>query len=187
MVFVKIFMKTYTNIAHFLCVPVQRSNVSDPDWIRIQSAQWIRIRIRNPDLDPRGQKWLNTADPDPVLIQKPGSGSKGAKMTEYRRSGSSPDPGFWWKKIEKNLQLKIFLISLDQKLGTIYLSLDLHNGCPSYRRSIQLWKENIQHFKTFLNLFSTFVGNFIFLPVFGIRIRIRNIAQYSLSRPPHPI
>jgi hypothetical protein len=23
----------------------------DPDWIRIQSGQWIRIRIRNPDLD----------------------------------------------------------------------------------------------------------------------------------------
>jgi hypothetical protein len=26
----------------------------DPDWIRIQSGQWIRIRIRNPDLG--GQK-----------------------------------------------------------------------------------------------------------------------------------
>ena len=25
-------------------------------WIRIQSGQWIRIRIRNPDLDPGGQK-----------------------------------------------------------------------------------------------------------------------------------
>jgi hypothetical protein len=36
----------------------------DPDWIRIQSGhwiliqsgQWIRIRIRNPDPDPGGQK-----------------------------------------------------------------------------------------------------------------------------------
>ncbi len=28
--------------------------VSDPDWIRIQSGQWIRIRIRNPD--PGGKK-----------------------------------------------------------------------------------------------------------------------------------
>jgi hypothetical protein len=27
---------------------------SDPDWIRIQSGQWIRIRIRNPD--SAGQK-----------------------------------------------------------------------------------------------------------------------------------
>ncbi len=34
------------------------SNVSDPDWIQIQSGQWIRIRIltRNPDPDPGGQK-----------------------------------------------------------------------------------------------------------------------------------
>jgi hypothetical protein len=30
--------------------------VSDPDWIRIQSGQWIRKRIRNPDPDPGGQK-----------------------------------------------------------------------------------------------------------------------------------
>ncbi len=32
----------------------------DPDWIRIQSGHWIRkfrIRIRNPDPDPGGQKW----------------------------------------------------------------------------------------------------------------------------------
>jgi hypothetical protein len=35
-----------------------QSSVSDPDWIRIQSGQWIRIRIRNPDwvLNPEGQK-----------------------------------------------------------------------------------------------------------------------------------
>jgi hypothetical protein len=28
----------------------------DPNWIRIQSGQWIRIRIRNPDPDLGGQK-----------------------------------------------------------------------------------------------------------------------------------
>jgi hypothetical protein len=28
---------------------------SNPNWIRIQSGQWIRICIRNPD--PGGQKW----------------------------------------------------------------------------------------------------------------------------------
>ncbi len=27
----------------------------DPDWIRIQSGQWIPIRIRIPDPDPGGQ------------------------------------------------------------------------------------------------------------------------------------
>jgi hypothetical protein len=32
---------------------------------------------------------------------------------------------------------------------TIYLSLCLHKGRPSYKRSLQLSKENIQHFKTF--------------------------------------
>jgi hypothetical protein len=36
------------------------TRVSDPDpdlyWIRIQSGQWIRIRFRNPDPDPGGQK-----------------------------------------------------------------------------------------------------------------------------------
>jgi hypothetical protein len=36
----------------FLFIP--RTNVSDPnpDWIRILSGEWIRIRIRNPDKDP---------------------------------------------------------------------------------------------------------------------------------------
>jgi hypothetical protein len=31
---------------------------ADPDWIRMQSGQWIWIRIwiRNPDPDPGGQK-----------------------------------------------------------------------------------------------------------------------------------
>jgi hypothetical protein len=31
---------------------------------------------------------------------------------------------------------------------TIYLSLGLHKGSPSYRRSLQPSKENFQHFKT---------------------------------------
>jgi hypothetical protein len=31
---------------------------------------------------------------------------------------------------------------------SIYLSLGFHNGHPSYRRTIQLSKENIKHFKT---------------------------------------
>jgi hypothetical protein len=41
-----------------------------------------------------------------------------------------PDPGFDDLKI------------------AIYLSLGLHKGGPSYRRSLQPSKENIQHFKT---------------------------------------
>jgi hypothetical protein len=31
-------------------------SISDPDWIRIQSGQWIRIRIQNPDPVPGGVK-----------------------------------------------------------------------------------------------------------------------------------
>jgi hypothetical protein len=56
----------------------------------------------------------------------------------------------------------------------IYLSLGLHKVCPGYRRSLQLTKEAIQHFKTLI--FSTFVGHFC-LPgsgsVFKLRIRIQ--------------
>ncbi len=44
---------------------------------------------------------------------------------------------------------------------TIYLSIGLHKGRPSYKRSLQLSKENIQHVKklNFL-IFSTSVGYF---------------------------
>jgi hypothetical protein len=35
---------------------ISRVSDPDPDWNRIQSGQWIRIRIRNPDPDPGGQK-----------------------------------------------------------------------------------------------------------------------------------
>jgi hypothetical protein len=47
-----------------------------------------------------------------------------------------PDPGFWWPKIEKYLHPKLLK------------KLFFHKGRPSYRRSIQPSKENIQHFKT---------------------------------------
>jgi hypothetical protein len=50
------------------------------------------------------------------------------------------------KKLKKKIQLKK-LNSCGSKT-TIYLSLGLHKGCPSYRRSLQPSKENIQHFKT---------------------------------------
>ncbi len=42
----------------FLIFLLVYSRVPDPEWIRIQSGQWIRIRIRfrNPDPDPGGQK-----------------------------------------------------------------------------------------------------------------------------------
>ncbi len=94
-------------------------------------------------------------------------------------SGSNPDPiriqGFNDQKLKKNNSWKKNLIFFWSKTE-IYLSLGLHKVCPGYRRSLQLTKEAIQHFKTWI--FSTFVGHFC--PpwsgsgsVFKLRIRIR--------------
>ncbi len=54
-----------------------------------------------------------------------------------------------WKKITA----EIFFFFWSKT--AIYLSLGLHKVCPSYRRSLQLSKESIQHFKTwtFTNIF----------------------------------
>ncbi len=59
---------------------------------------------------------------------------------------------------------------------TIYLSLVLHKGRPSYKRSLQLSKENIQHFKTWN--FLIFLLLWVIFPPgsgsgFRIQIRIR--------------
>jgi hypothetical protein len=57
---------------------------------------------------------------------------------------SDPDPGFDDLKLKKIIAgnlISIFLIA-------IYLSLGFHKGRPSYRRSLQPSKENIQYLKT---------------------------------------
>ncbi len=86
----------------------------------------------------------------------------------------NPDPRFWWSKnwSEKNTAGQFF-ISFWSKV-VIYLSLGLHKGRPSYRRSLQPSKENIQHFKTWNLCFLHFLGNFCLAgsrP--GSRLRIR--------------
>ncbi len=63
----------------------------------------------------------------------------------FDRSGSNPDPGFLWPKIEKIYSWNFLYI---KNYSTIYLSLGLNKSHPSYKRSFQLSKENIQHFKT---------------------------------------
>jgi hypothetical protein len=60
----------------------------------------------------------------------------------------------------KNLQLKIKMF-LDQKLQFMHLSLGLHKGRPSYKRSLQLSKENVQHFKTWKFSIFFFCGSFL--------------------------
>ncbi len=72
----------------------------------------------------------------------------------------------------KKIQLKIFFIFGQKTI--IYLSLGLHKERPSYRRSLQLSKEAIQHFKTWTLKKITVVGDFC--PPgsrSGFRIRIR--------------
>jgi hypothetical protein len=63
---------------------------------------------------------------------------------QYFRLNTDPDPGF--DKNCKNLQLEKNLIFFWSKI-VIYLSLGLHNGHPSSRRSLQPSKGNIQSFK----------------------------------------
>ncbi len=76
----------------------------------------------------------------------------------------------WWSEIEKNLQLEIWFLFFWSKIA-IYLSLCLHKGCPSYRRSLQPSKVNIQHFKRWKCCpFFYFLGAF-----FTSWIRIRNL------------
>jgi hypothetical protein len=45
------------NVRHMQVGYRQGVAYPDPCWIRIQSGQWIRIRIRNPDPDPGGQNY----------------------------------------------------------------------------------------------------------------------------------
>jgi hypothetical protein len=69
------------------------------------------------------------------------------RLNKRSGSGSDSDPGFRRPKTEKNLQLKKKIIFLSSKIA-IYLFQGLQKGRPSYRRSLQPSKENIQHFKT---------------------------------------
>ncbi len=92
-------------------------------------------------------------------------------QTLHFRLNTDPNPDLMtknWKKFtaekKKNFWSKT----------AIYLSLGLNKGRPSYKRSLQLSKENLQHFKTWnFLIFSTFVGHFC-PPGFGSGFRIRN-------------
>jgi hypothetical protein len=85
---------------------------------------------------------------------------------------------------KKNHSIKYFYLSFfDQKCKFTVL----HKGCPSYRRSLQLSKENIQHFKRW-NLLTALYFSGSFLPFWnriqsgnriksGVRIRLHNTAM----------
>ncbi len=92
-----------------------------------------------------------------VLWIKQGFGSVFICYGSGSRLNTDPDPGFLLPKIRKNSQLKKKVIFF----WSIYLSLGLHKGRPSYKRRLQLSKEKIQRFKTWnFVIFSTFVGHF---------------------------
>jgi hypothetical protein len=62
---------------------------------------------------------------------------------------TDPDPAF---KAEYRSESRVFIKKIEKKFTaektTIYISLGLHKGRSSCKRSLQLSKENIQHFKT---------------------------------------
>jgi hypothetical protein len=96
-----------------------------------------------------------------------------------------PDPGFWWQKIGKNYSRKQLVFFLYLKLQ--FLSLGLHKGRPSYRRSLHPFKENTSHFKTKI-FFTFFLG--LFGPpgsgsLFPMRIRIQPTKMIADPDPQH--
>ncbi len=80
---------------------------------------------------------------------------------QHFRLNTDPDPGFLWPKIEQIYSWKFFLYFFWSR-NTMYLFLGLHKGHPSYKRSPQLSKENIQHFKTWnFLIFSYLCGSLL--------------------------
>ncbi len=107
-----------------------------------------------------------------------GSGSSILGLIPIRiQSGSR---GFDDQKLKKIYSWK------KKKFVFVYLSLGLHKGRPSYKRSLHLSKENIQHFITW-NFLIFFYFSGLFLSSW-IRIRIPNTDPDPLTRlNPDPI
>jgi hypothetical protein len=145
-----------------------------------------------PDLNPDPYLWLT--DPDPghcmieFLFQLPGFRIRIDLMRNRIRIRiqhyfllririPDPDPGFDDLKLKK-ITAEIFFFFFWSKT-TIYLSLGLHKGRPSYRRSLQPSKKTSSTSKHENSvLFSIFVGHFFppgsgFGSAIWMRIRIR--------------
>ncbi len=138
--------------------------------MRIQVIKTMRIHedtdTQTSVVDP--YSFFPDPDPDPEFDVGDPYGSGFRIRIQY---GSRALMTKNWKKITPEKKVNFFLSKT-----AIYLSLGLHKVCPGYRRSLQLTKEAIQHFKTWI--FSTFVGHSC--PpgsgsgsVFKLRIRIR--------------
>jgi hypothetical protein len=80
------------------------------------------------------------------------SGFGSSILAESLNTNPDPDSGFWWPKIGKNYTvLKQKLIPICLMKISFNLSIGLHKGQPSYWRTLQPSKENIQHYMKFLN------------------------------------
>ncbi len=75
-----------------------------------------------------------------------------------------------WKQITAEKKIKFFFWSKT----AIYLSLGLHNERPSYRRSLQLSKEDMQYFKTWTLKKSFYFCGSLLPSWIRIQIRIPN-------------
>jgi hypothetical protein len=102
--------------------------------LRLHNTGYDRLILKSrTDQLPTGRvgdpNWFN-ADPDPAFF-----------LIAVR----IPDPGSGFDdlKLKKNLQLEIFIFIFLIKNCNLIIQ-----GRPSYRRSLQPAKENIQHFKT---------------------------------------
>ncbi len=151
-------------------------------YINVQySIPGLRIRIHFIRIRIQLQQFRLNKDPDPMRIRIQ-SGSRALRTKNWEKN-------YCWKKF-----------NFFGSKTTIYLSLGLHKERPSYRRSLQLSKEAIQHFKTwtFQEKFyfcGSFLPSWIRIPStdpdpltrlnpdpIRIRIRIRNPVSYGTTQ-----
>ncbi len=122
-------------------------------WVAATARRTATTPRRRKGAGPLGSSTQGTACWDQVRLSAP-------DPDLAFQVNPDPDPGFWWSKIEEKNIVEIFKNLCWSKIA-IYLSQGLHNGRPSYRRSLQPSKENIQHFKKWnFFIFFTFVVNF---------------------------
>ncbi len=101
-----------------------------------------------------------------------GYGSRSSISSEPG-SGSNPDAGFWWLKTkEKKYSWKFFYIFFWSKIA-IYLSLGVHNGLPSYRRSLSPPKRTSstsknEIYKPFFFVCGSFLPSWIRIQIQGL-------------------
>ncbi len=146
-------IKRNGRLALVLLVPLSGGSVHDigvmVDWARSLNlfTDWSSLRYIKTGLRIRIDLMrIRITDPDPAFFLI-----------------ADQDPGFDDLKFKKNLQLEIYF-SFSWSKFAIYLSLGLHKGRTSYRRSLQPSKENIQHFKTWkFCTFFYFCGSFFAL------------------------